>query len=67
MSGFLDRSKRGSKSMSKRSFSFFHKDRGMGDEAPAGGQNGKGPEKQEKPRGQLSIGRGRKKSGNLLS
>ncbi|EQL01062.1 hypothetical protein OCS_03215 [Ophiocordyceps sinensis CO18] len=66
MSGILDRSKRGSKSMSKRSFSFFHKDKGVGDVPLGGNENGEAPEKQEKTKGRLSIGLGRKKSGNLL-
>ncbi|XP_044714899.1 ubiquitin carboxyl-terminal hydrolase domain-containing protein [Hirsutella rhossiliensis] len=67
MSSLLDRSKRGSKSMSKRSFSFFHKDKGISDTASGGHENGDAPEKQEKTKGRLSIGLGRKKSGNLLS
>lgn len=67
MAGILDRSRKGSKSMSKRSFSFFHKDKGVGDASPGGNENGEAPEKQEKTKGRLSIGLGRKKSGNLLS
>ncbi|PHH86170.1 hypothetical protein CDD83_10626 [Cordyceps sp. RAO-2017] len=63
ISGILDRSKRGSKSMSKRSFSFFHKDKGGGDGASeAASENGEVPERQEKTKSRLSIGLGRKKS-----
>ncbi|KYK56017.1 ubiquitin hydrolase CreB [Drechmeria coniospora] len=67
MGGILDRSKRGSRSMSKKSFSFFHKDRGGGEGAAAEPQeNGDAAERQEK-RGRLGMGLGRKKSSHLLS
>nr|UWK20429.1 ubiquitin thiolesterase [Trichoderma rubi] len=59
--GFLDRSKRGSKSMSKRSFSFF-KDKNGTVDSP---MNGDAPEKEKKgPR--ISMGLGKKKSTNFL-
>ncbi|KAJ6779894.1 hypothetical protein PWT90_08592 [Aphanocladium album] len=61
--GFLDRSKRGSKSGSRKAFGLFGKDRNGDDEAVV---NGDSPEK-EKSRGRLSMGLGRKKSTNLLS
>ncbi|PFH58785.1 hypothetical protein XA68_13201 [Ophiocordyceps unilateralis] len=67
MGDFFDWSKRGSKSMSKRSFSFFHRDKGGGSGASQGSENEEETKKQEKPRGRLSIGLGRKKSTNLLS
>ncbi|KAH6604696.1 ubiquitin hydrolase [Trichoderma cornu-damae] len=59
--GFLDRSKRGSKSMSKRSFGFFKDKNGPLD----GSMNGDAPEKDKK--GRISMGLGRKKSTNFLS
>ncbi|KAK2600230.1 hypothetical protein QQS21_005026 [Conoideocrella luteorostrata] len=66
--GFLDRSKRGSKSMSRKSFGFFHKDKGNNDHTMVdGSENGDTPEKPEKTKGRLSMGLGRKKSSNLLS
>nr|UWK20415.1 ubiquitin thiolesterase [Trichoderma aurantioeffusum] len=58
--GFLDRSKRGSKSMSKRSFSFFKDKNGTLD----GSMNGDAPEKDKK--GRISMGLGRKKSTTFL-
>nr|UWK20432.1 ubiquitin thiolesterase [Trichoderma turrialbense] len=58
--GFLDRSKRGSKSMSKRSFSFFKDKNGALD----GSLNGDAPEKEKK--GRISMGLGRKKSTTFL-
>ncbi|QPH00319.1 hypothetical protein C2857_003750 [Epichloe festucae Fl1] len=65
---FLDRPKRGSKSMSRKSFNFFHKDKMSNDNTlPDGGENGETSEKPEKTKGRLSIGLGRKKSSNLLS
>lgn len=67
MGGILDRSKRGSKSMSKRSFSFFHKDKGNSDAVAEGSESGEAPDKPEKTKGRLSIGLGRKKSSNMLS
>ncbi|KJZ76591.1 hypothetical protein HIM_03927 [Hirsutella minnesotensis 3608] len=68
MSGLLDRSKRGSKSMSKRSFSFFNKDKSSNKSAtPEGSENGDASGKPEKTKGRLTMGLGRKKSGNLLS
>lgn len=66
--GFLDRSKRGSKSMSKRSFSFFHKDKnGVMSENGVNGVNGDSPEKQEKIKGRLGMTLGKKKSTNMLA
>ncbi|PON21629.1 hypothetical protein TGAM01_v209518 [Trichoderma gamsii] len=65
-SGFLDRSKRGSKSMSKRSFSFF-KDRNSSLDTTI---NGDAPEKEkekEKRTGRMSIGLGRKRSTPFLA
>nr|UWK20424.1 ubiquitin thiolesterase [Trichoderma polysporum] len=59
--GFLDRSKRGSKSMSKRSFSFF-KDKNSSLE---NSMNGDAPEKDKK--GRISMALGRKKSTSFLS
>ncbi|KAL7942243.1 deubiquinating enzyme [Trichoderma barbatum] len=59
--GFLDRSKRGSKSMSKRSFSFFKDKNGP---LPDGPMNGDAPEKDKK--GRISMGLGRKKSTSFL-
>ncbi|EHK26368.1 uncharacterized protein TRIVIDRAFT_35696 [Trichoderma virens Gv29-8] len=59
--GFLDRSKRGSKSMSKRSFSFFKDKSGP---LPDGPMNGDAPEKDKK--GRISMGLGRKKSTSFL-
>ncbi|KFA64192.1 hypothetical protein S40285_00830 [Stachybotrys chlorohalonatus IBT 40285] len=68
--GQLDRSKRGSKSLSRKSFGFF-KDRGN---APAeNGHNGDAADKPEKADksenrfGRLSMTLGRKKSANILS
>nr|UWK20428.1 ubiquitin thiolesterase [Trichoderma rodmanii] len=58
--GFLDRSKRGSKSMSKRSFSFFKDKNGSLDSS----MNGDSPEKDKK--GRISMGLGRKKSTTFL-
>nr|UWK20423.1 ubiquitin thiolesterase [Trichoderma margaretense] len=58
--GFLDRSKRGSKSMSKRSFSFFRDKNGSLDSSI----NGDSPEKDKK--GRISMGLGRKKSTTFL-
>ncbi|KFG86861.1 ubiquitin hydrolase CreB [Metarhizium anisopliae] len=66
--GFLDRSKRGSKSMSRKSFSFFHKDKANIDSPAMDHENGDTPEKAEKAgKSRLSMGLGRKKSANLLS
>ncbi|KAH0532729.1 hypothetical protein TsFJ059_001380 [Trichoderma semiorbis] len=61
--GFLNRSKRGSKSMSKRSFSFFKDKNGA---LPDGAMNGDAPEKDKKG-GRISMGLGRKKSTSFLS
>ncbi|KAH6898975.1 hypothetical protein B0T10DRAFT_125473 [Thelonectria olida] len=65
---FLDRSKRGSKSMSKKSFSLFHhKDKSTA-QALNGTANGESHDsKHEKLKDRLSFGLGRKKSTNLLS
>ncbi|KAM0254798.1 hypothetical protein ACHAQJ_006397 [Trichoderma viride] len=57
---FLDRSKRGSKSMSKRSFSFF-KDKNSSLDSS---MNGDAPEKDKK--GRISMALGRKKSTSFL-
>ncbi|KAG8421680.1 hypothetical protein J3458_003536 [Metarhizium acridum] len=66
--GFLDRSKRGSKSMSRKSFSFFHKDKANSDSTAMDNENSDTPEKPEKAgKSRLSVGLGRKKSANLLS
>ncbi|KHN93854.1 ubiquitin hydrolase CreB [Metarhizium album ARSEF 1941] len=66
--GFFDRSKRGGKSMSRRSFSFFHKDKAHNDGAAVHHENGDTPETTEKAsKSRLSMGLGRKKSSNLLS
>ncbi|KAL7922619.1 hypothetical protein ACQKWADRAFT_291938 [Trichoderma austrokoningii] len=64
-SGFLDRSKRGSKSMSKRSFSFF-KDRNSSLDTT---MNGDAPEKEKDKdkKGRMSIGLGRKRSTPFLA
>ncbi|KAL7824194.1 deubiquinating enzyme [Trichoderma gracile] len=62
-SGFLDRSKKGSKSMSKRSFSFFRDKNGP--PVPDSPVNGDAPEKEKK--GRISMGLGRKKSMPFLS
>ncbi|KAJ4151390.1 hypothetical protein LMH87_012092 [Akanthomyces muscarius] len=64
--GFLDRSKRGSKSGSRKAFGLFGKDRNGDDAAGDVAVNGDSPEK-EKTKSRLSIGLGRKKSTNLLS
>jgi ubiquitin carboxyl-terminal hydrolase 9/13 len=58
--GFLDRSKRGSKSMSKRSFSFFKDKNSSLDNS----MNGDAPEKEKK--GRISMALGRKKSTSFL-
>ncbi|TWU78418.1 hypothetical protein ED733_008808 [Metarhizium rileyi] len=66
--GFLDRSKRGSKSMSRKSFSFFHKDKANTDATAVDHENGDSPERPGKTsKGLLSMSLGRKKSSNLLS
>lgn len=64
--GFLDRSKRGSKSGSRKGFGLFGKDKNGDDAAAEVLINGDGPDK-EKIKGRLSIGLGRKKSSNVLS
>jgi ubiquitin carboxyl-terminal hydrolase 9/13 len=63
--GILDRTKRGSKSMSRKSFSLFHKDK-SGAQAPDT-PNGDSSEKHDKLKDRLSFSLGRKKSTNLLS
>jgi len=66
--GFLDRSKRGSRSVSRKGFGLFGKDKGTPPPPlPEEGQNGDAPEKQEKLMGRLSMGLGRKKSSHMLS
>lgn len=62
--GFLDRSKRGSKSGSRKGFGLFGKEKHDDDGEVL--TNGDTPEK-EKSRGRLSMGLGRKKSTNILS
>ncbi|KAG6016816.1 hypothetical protein E4U43_003060 [Claviceps pusilla] len=66
---FLERSKRGGRLISRRSFSFFHKDKNSnGNVLMEGTENGDTPDKAgEKTKGRLGIGLGRKKSSNLLS
>lgn len=64
--GFLDRSKRGSKSGSRKAFGLFGKDKNGDDASGEVLINGDSPEK-EKTKGRLSMGLGRKKSNNLLS
>ncbi|KAH7197552.1 uncharacterized protein B0J16DRAFT_261218 [Fusarium flagelliforme] len=63
--GILDRTKRGSKSMSRKSFSLFHKDKSGGQTPDT--PNGDSSEKHEKLKDRLSFSLGRKKSTNLLS
>ncbi|TQV95859.1 ubiquitin carboxyl-terminal hydrolase 12 [Cordyceps javanica] len=66
--GFLDRSKRGSKSGTRKAFGLFSKDRNSEDAASETIVNGDAPEKEkEKTKSRLSMGLGRKKSTNLLS
>lgn len=64
--GFLDRSKRGSKSGTKKGFGFFGKDKQNGEESVEALTNGDG-DKPEKTKSRLSMGLGRKKSANVLS
>ncbi|KAH8177667.1 ubiquitin carboxyl-terminal hydrolase domain-containing protein [Sarocladium implicatum] len=65
--GGLDRSKRGSKSMTKKSFGLFSKDRSASGSL-ANGENGDTtPDAKEKLKGRLSMSLGRKKSANILS
>ena len=65
--GGLDRSKRGSKSMTKKSFGLFSKDRSASGSL-ANGENGDAtPDAKEKLKGRLSMSLGRKKSANILS
>lgn len=62
--GGLDRSKRGSKSITKKGFGLFSKDRS----ASGTGENGDAsPDTKEKLKGRLSMSLGRKKSTNILS
>lgn len=64
---FLDRSKRGSKSISRKGFGLFGKDKTpVPEEAIDSTQNGVPPEKHER-KSRLSIGLGRKKSSNILA
>ncbi|KAG5929439.1 hypothetical protein E4U42_005906 [Claviceps africana] len=66
---FLERSKRGGRLISRKSFGFFHKDKNSHGNVPIEGiENGDMPEKAaEKTKGRLGIVLGRKKSTNLLS
>ncbi|KAH8736774.1 hypothetical protein BGZ61DRAFT_525010 [Ilyonectria robusta] len=66
-SSFLDRSKRGSKSMSKKSFGLFHHKDKAAAQTLGTSQNGDANDKHEKLKDRLSFGLGRKKSTNLLS
>ncbi|KAI5466642.1 hypothetical protein BGZ63DRAFT_3519 [Mariannaea sp. PMI_226] len=67
-SSFLDRSKRGSKSMSKKSFSLFHQKDKATSQAINGVQNGEAHDnKHDKLKDRLSFGLGRKKSANIIS
>ncbi|KAM0197978.1 hypothetical protein ACHAPI_004306 [Fusarium lateritium] len=63
--GILDRTKRGSKSMSRKSFSLFHKDKTAGPALDT--PNSDSSDKHEKLKDRLSFSLGRKKSTNLLS
>ncbi|KAH6961467.1 hypothetical protein DER45DRAFT_199533 [Fusarium avenaceum] len=63
--GILDRTKRGSKSMSRKSFSLFHKDKTAGQALDT--PNSDSSDKHEKLKDRLSFSLGRKKSTNLLS
>lgn len=68
--GLLDRSKRGSKSMSKRSFSFFNREKGESSSttsASIDGPNGEPAEAKDSFKERLSSTLGRKKSTNVLS
>lgn len=67
--GFLDRSKRGSKSMAKRSFSFFNREKGDQVHPPIPGElpNGGPSEAKDARKGRLSSTLGRKKSSGVLS
>lgn len=68
--GLLDRSKRGSKSITKRSFSFFNKEKGDIPSSPsisANGSNGEPAEVKDSLKERLSSTLGRKKSSNVLS
>lgn len=65
--GFLDRSKRGSKSMAKRSFSFFNREKGEQGPVPGDTPNGGPAESKDGRKGRLSSTIGRKKSNNVLS
>jgi ubiquitin carboxyl-terminal hydrolase 9/13 len=67
--GLLDRSKRGSKSISRKSFSFFGKDKtsnGVAENGQNGGESADKADKTDKLKGRLSISLGRKKSTNFL-
>ncbi|SPN96696.1 related to carbon catabolite repression protein CREB [Cephalotrichum gorgonifer] len=68
-SNFLNRSARGSKSMSKRSFAFLNAGRERADdgEAASAATNGNGHGQGEKFKRQFSFGIGKKKSSNVLS
>jgi ubiquitin carboxyl-terminal hydrolase 9/13 len=69
--GFLSRSNRGSKSMSRKSFGFLSKDKtdGQAGEAVQNGDGAAPPstEKHDKLKERFSFGIGRKKSSNVLS
>ncbi|KAG5939490.1 hypothetical protein E4U53_007791 [Claviceps sorghi] len=65
---FLERSKRGGRLISRKSFGFFHKDKNSNGNVPIEGvESGEIPDKAgEKTKGRLGIGLRRKKSTNLL-
>ncbi|KAH7326528.1 hypothetical protein B0I35DRAFT_137821 [Stachybotrys elegans] len=65
--GALDRSKRGSKSLSRKSFSFFKDRVASGSSENGHSDSGERPDKNEKRLGRLSMTLGRKKSTNVLS
>lgn len=62
-----DRSKRSSRTVSRRSFGFFTKDRGNGEPSPEGREKEATPEKADKTRARLGVGLGRKKSNNAVA
>ncbi|CAH0019465.1 unnamed protein product [Clonostachys rhizophaga] len=65
--GLLDRSKRGSKSMAKRSFSFFHREKGDNSHFGNSETNGEHSEGKDSLKDRLSSSLGRKKSTNILA
>lgn len=65
--GGLDRAKRGSKSMTKKGFGLFSKDRSASGSVTNGENGDATPDTKEKLKGRLSMSLGRKKSTNILS